>query len=119
VRARGDGAPRVVDAARDEERHATRMLAAIAGDEARHAELARRLDTWLLGQLDEDARAEVAAARRTAVRTLASALRPPPIRPRSSPSACRRRARPRSCAPGSRRPVVANGLSLAAASARA
>jgi len=52
VRARGAIDPRVVEAARDEERHATRMLAAIAGDEARHAELAWQLDTWLLRQLD-------------------------------------------------------------------
>ncbi|MBZ5712785.1 hypothetical protein [Nannocystis pusilla] len=49
-------------------------FAAIAGDEARHAELAWRLDTWLSGQLDEAARAEVAAARQAAARTLAAAL---------------------------------------------
>ncbi|WP_272006742.1 hypothetical protein [Nannocystis radixulma] len=40
----------------------------------RHAELAWRLDTWLSGQLDEAARAEVAAARQAAVGALAAAL---------------------------------------------
>lgn len=40
----------------------------------RHAEPAWWLDTWLSGQLDEAARAEVAAARQAAVRALAAAL---------------------------------------------
>ena len=45
-------------------------MATIAGDEARHAELAWALDAWLMGQLAADQRAEVEAARRGAVRQL-------------------------------------------------
>ncbi|WAS93503.1 ferritin-like domain-containing protein [Nannocystis punicea] len=49
-------------------------FAEIAADEARHADLAWAIDAWLLEQLDEAARAEVAAARRAAVRALATGL---------------------------------------------
>ncbi len=43
------------------------MMQAIAVDEARHAELAWAIDAWLWGLLDPAARAEVEAARQTAV----------------------------------------------------
>jgi rubrerythrin len=49
-------------------------FAEIAADEARHADLAWAIDAWLSEQLDEAARAEVAAARRSAVRALATGL---------------------------------------------
>ncbi len=49
-----------------------RIYAEIAADEARHAELAWSLDTWLSGQLGPAARAMVAHARAAAVRELAA-----------------------------------------------
>ncbi len=45
-------------------------MRAIADDEARHAELAWAIDAWLQAALDDDARAEVEAARRTAAAAL-------------------------------------------------
>jgi len=42
------------------------VMHSIAADEARHAELAWAIDTWLWGLLDPTARAEVEAARRAA-----------------------------------------------------
>ncbi|MCY0991719.1 hypothetical protein OV203_31545 [Nannocystis sp. ILAH1] len=50
------------------------VFAAIAADEARHADLAWALDTWLSGQLDDAGRRAVAAARRAAANALADAL---------------------------------------------
>jgi hypothetical protein len=50
----------------------------IAADETRHAVLARELDTWLLPQLTEAARARVAAARSAAVRALENELQHEP-----------------------------------------
>jgi hypothetical protein len=44
-----------------------RIFARIAADEARHGELAWDLHTWLLGQLDRDQAAEVAALRAAAL----------------------------------------------------
>ncbi|MDC0670585.1 hypothetical protein [Nannocystis radixulma] len=46
----------------------------IAADEARHAELAWAIDSWLSGQLDADGRARVVQARRTAADALAAHL---------------------------------------------
>lgn len=46
--------------------------AEIAADERRHAELAWTIDSWLLGQLDDDARDDVLAARRLAAARLAA-----------------------------------------------
>jgi len=50
------------------------MYEQIAADEARHAELAWAIDAWLVGQLDAEARAEVAAARRAAIVELGASL---------------------------------------------
>ena len=49
----------------------------IAADEARHAELAWSLDTWLMGQLTPAGRALVETTRRAAVRDLLSSLDQP------------------------------------------
>ena len=53
----------------------------IAADEARHAELAWALDTWLKRQLDAPAYALVEAARERAVRALRAALAHQPFGP--------------------------------------
>ncbi|MFY0537727.1 hypothetical protein [Nannocystis pusilla] len=50
------------------------VFAEIAADEARHADLAWAIDTWLSGQLDDAGRVAVAAARRNAANALADAL---------------------------------------------
>jgi hypothetical protein len=50
------------------------LYASIAADEASHAELAWAIDAWLFGQLGEDGRNMVAAARRQAVRQLQASL---------------------------------------------
>jgi rubrerythrin len=50
------------------------VFAAIARDEARHAELAWAIDAWLSSQLETVARAEVAAARRAAGEALVARL---------------------------------------------
>lgn len=47
-----------------------RVMARIAADEARHAELSHDLDAWLRTRLDDDAVARVDAARREAARRL-------------------------------------------------
>jgi len=53
-----------------EARGLRRIFARIAADEARHGELAWDLHTWLLGQLNEEAAAEVTALRAAALRGL-------------------------------------------------
>jgi len=53
----------------------------IAGDEARHAELAWALDTWLMDQLTPAERALVETARRTAIHNLRTTLATQPFSP--------------------------------------
>ncbi len=50
------------------------VFAGIAADEARHAELAWKLDAWLADRLDAHERATVLAARRSAARELTTRL---------------------------------------------
>ncbi|MDC0718020.1 hypothetical protein [Nannocystis bainbridge] len=50
------------------------MYAEIAGDEARHAELAWAIDAWFMGQLDAAGREAVATARRAAIAELQASL---------------------------------------------
>jgi hypothetical protein len=54
--------------------HTRTIFAGIAADEARHAELAWSLDTWLMGQLTAAERALVESTRRAAARELHTAL---------------------------------------------
>ncbi len=61
--------------------HLRTIYSEIAADEARHAELAWALDTWLMDQLTLDERALVETARRTAIHNLRVALAAQPFSP--------------------------------------
>lgn len=64
-------------AAAASDRRVRAAFATIAEDELRHAELAAAIDRWVVSQLDDDARAQLAAARTEAAAQLALRMTAP------------------------------------------